>query len=266
MQSYAYETARGLTLKDAKLTLRQLGMSINKNQYGEYRVNFLGGDEATAYYTNDLNDAVMTGKHMAGVKPPALRPNPYDENPMSKGTKTALIIGGGVAVLGVAAYFLLSKSSTRATGATGGTGGTQTGGVRTGGTNTGGTGPSGYHFVGPAHPFPINYFGPQGGQPQGQQGNQPQPVPTPVVVKDGDALSYQAPAANSLLLVQLPQWCSPTNVLWNGSGSLSNLGPTSSGGVQTVQLIMPGGAGTLTINWTDNSNNNAPGSATIALS
>jgi hypothetical protein len=27
---------------------------------GEYRVNFMGGKEATAYYTNDLQDAVNT--------------------------------------------------------------------------------------------------------------------------------------------------------------------------------------------------------------
>jgi len=263
---YAYEAARGPTLKDAKATLRALGMSINKNQWGEYRVNFLGGDEAGAYYTDDLEDAVNTGKHMAGVRPVKLMPNPeFDtENPMSKHAKMALWIGGGVAVAGIAAYFIFSKSSTT-TGATGGTGpsGTQTGGTQ----KTGGTGPSGYHFVGPVHyqPYPINYFG--GGQPQQNNpppNNQPQPAPSPIVVQNGDSQTYQAPAANSMVLIQLPQYSSVGTPSWTGSGSPSSLGAATSGGVPTLQLIMPGGPGTLTVPWTDNTDN-SQGSATITF-
>lgn len=35
---------------------------------GEYRVNFRAGREATAYYTNDLEDALATGIAMANRK------------------------------------------------------------------------------------------------------------------------------------------------------------------------------------------------------
>lgn len=58
---------RPLTLAAAKVELRSLGMTINKNQFDEYRVNFSGpeGTEANAYYTNDLDDAVKSGRAMA---------------------------------------------------------------------------------------------------------------------------------------------------------------------------------------------------------
>ncbi len=378
---YAYEAPRGLTLKDAKATLKALGMSINKNQWGEYRVNFLGGDEATAYYTDDLEDAVNTGKHMAGVRPVRLMPNPSNwarqriaelkqqrhwvyrytasgmtvsgkgvvnassfdeavqklhgyglassidfnslreisyeqmrqmlcasrewdlddcsqsssamqlhENPMSKNAKMALWIGGGVAVAGIAAYFIFSKSSTT-TGATGGTGGTQTGGTQTGGTqHTGGTQQPqckpGEHYVNgkcvfliPLRACPPGYgFSAQqyyktgdgctppsqqsGQQQQGQQG--PQPAPSPIVVQNGSSATYQAPAANSLLLIQLPQYSSVGSPSWTGSGSPNSLGAATSGGIPTLQLIMPGGPGTLTIPWTDNSGG-PNGTATITF-
>jgi hypothetical protein len=44
--------------------LRKYGIAILKVE-GEYRVNFRGGKEATAYYTNDLRDAYDTGIAMA---------------------------------------------------------------------------------------------------------------------------------------------------------------------------------------------------------
>ena len=52
-----------MTLQTAKNQLRDFGMSVNVRD-GEYRVNFLGGKEETAYYTNDLEDAVDTGRLM----------------------------------------------------------------------------------------------------------------------------------------------------------------------------------------------------------
>lgn len=52
-----------LTLQIAKEALRAADMIITKND-GEYRVNFPHGREATAYYTNDLQDAVGTGYDM----------------------------------------------------------------------------------------------------------------------------------------------------------------------------------------------------------
>ena len=54
-------------LKQAKLELAALGLSINKRD-GEYRVAFRGNYldvEASAYYTDDLADAVSTGCMMA---------------------------------------------------------------------------------------------------------------------------------------------------------------------------------------------------------
>lgn len=36
----------------------------------EYRVNFTGGREATAYYTDDIADALATGLAMAKHKDP----------------------------------------------------------------------------------------------------------------------------------------------------------------------------------------------------
>lgn len=40
------------------------GMTITRRD-GEYRVNFREGREATAYYTNDMEDAFATGVTMA---------------------------------------------------------------------------------------------------------------------------------------------------------------------------------------------------------
>jgi hypothetical protein len=53
-----------MTIRDAKLELAKLGMVLSKTEYGEFRVNFKGGSEATAYYTNDLEDAIGTGRLM----------------------------------------------------------------------------------------------------------------------------------------------------------------------------------------------------------
>ena len=55
------------TLADAKKELASIGISIRKED-DEYRVNFKGGTEDTAYYTDDLDDAVGTGKLMAKEK------------------------------------------------------------------------------------------------------------------------------------------------------------------------------------------------------
>lgn len=51
-----------MTLGEARTAIRTQAPSIafRKTEYGEYRVNFRGGREATAYYTNDLADAVAT--------------------------------------------------------------------------------------------------------------------------------------------------------------------------------------------------------------
>lgn len=50
-----------MTIKQATFELRQVGVTLRK-QDGEYRVNVRGASELHAYYTDDLNDAVATGK------------------------------------------------------------------------------------------------------------------------------------------------------------------------------------------------------------
>lgn len=65
-----------MTLKQAKAQLRSIGVSINKTRHGEYRVNFIGGTEATATYDPDLASAVATGIAMVGSRG---RANPLAE-------------------------------------------------------------------------------------------------------------------------------------------------------------------------------------------
>jgi len=61
MNQTAFNTARA--------QLKALGIQLQySNDYNEYRVNLKGGREATAYYTNDLDDARDTGLYMAGAK------------------------------------------------------------------------------------------------------------------------------------------------------------------------------------------------------
>lgn len=62
-----------MTLKEAKAILKPLGITLAKRA-SEYRVNFRGGIEPSAYYTMDLEDAVGTGRAMAAQRPKRLRP------------------------------------------------------------------------------------------------------------------------------------------------------------------------------------------------
>lgn len=52
------------TLKAARVLCGEAGCTI-RHRDGEYRVNFKGGREATAYYTNDIVDAVDTARAMS---------------------------------------------------------------------------------------------------------------------------------------------------------------------------------------------------------
>lgn len=56
-----------MTLGKAMQLARSNGMAIRKTD-GEYRVNYMGGTEETAYYTDDLADAVETMEQMAQQK------------------------------------------------------------------------------------------------------------------------------------------------------------------------------------------------------
>lgn len=51
--------------KEVAKDLASRGMSFKKTEAGDYRVNFKGGKEATAYYTNHLGDAHATGTTMS---------------------------------------------------------------------------------------------------------------------------------------------------------------------------------------------------------
>jgi hypothetical protein len=55
-----------LTLADVRTRLREMGMVITHVD-DEYRINFRNGKEATAYYTNALDDALGTALLMKGM-------------------------------------------------------------------------------------------------------------------------------------------------------------------------------------------------------
>lgn len=58
-----------MKLRDAQKDLQKHGMVLKKTGYGnEHRVNYKGGKEETAYYSDDLHDAHSTGHHMAREK------------------------------------------------------------------------------------------------------------------------------------------------------------------------------------------------------
>ena len=54
-----------MKLQEAKSIARHLGLTLRLLRSGKYRVNFRDGDESTAYYTDNLEDAVDTAVVMA---------------------------------------------------------------------------------------------------------------------------------------------------------------------------------------------------------
>ena len=52
-----------MTVKRTIAAIRHLGL-VARYSDGEYRVNYRGGREATAYYTNESSDAIGTAIHM----------------------------------------------------------------------------------------------------------------------------------------------------------------------------------------------------------
>ena len=54
-----------MMLQQAKSIARHLGLTLREVCSGDYRVNFRDGDESTAYYTDNLEDAVKTAVEMA---------------------------------------------------------------------------------------------------------------------------------------------------------------------------------------------------------
>jgi hypothetical protein len=63
-----------MTLQEAKSIARHLGLTLRKVRSGDYRMNFRDGNEMTAYYTDNLEDAVKTAVEMARKR--ALRAGP----------------------------------------------------------------------------------------------------------------------------------------------------------------------------------------------
>ena len=53
-----------MTLQEAKSIARHLGLTLRTVRSGNYRVNFRDGNETTAYYTDDLEDAVSAAVEM----------------------------------------------------------------------------------------------------------------------------------------------------------------------------------------------------------
>jgi len=54
-----------MTLQKAKSIARRLGLTLREVCSGDYRVNFRDGNETTAHYTHNLEDAVNTAIEMA---------------------------------------------------------------------------------------------------------------------------------------------------------------------------------------------------------
>jgi hypothetical protein len=54
-----------MTLQEAKSIVRHLGLTLRKVRSGDYCVKFRDGNEATPYYTDDLEDAVNAAVRMA---------------------------------------------------------------------------------------------------------------------------------------------------------------------------------------------------------
>jgi hypothetical protein len=63
-----------MTLQEAKSIARHLGLTLRKVRSGDYRVNFRDGNETTAYYTDNLEDAVNTAVEMARKRGQTISP------------------------------------------------------------------------------------------------------------------------------------------------------------------------------------------------
>lgn len=70
-----------MTIAEAKAALRVKDMTFNKNEHGEYVVNFRGGSEDTAYYSDDFADALNTGLDMARRRDEQINAGTWKGNP-----------------------------------------------------------------------------------------------------------------------------------------------------------------------------------------
>lgn len=57
-----------LSIRELKAAIRALGLTCRfLSTTGEFRINYTGGKEATAYYTEDRDDALATAQQMANT-------------------------------------------------------------------------------------------------------------------------------------------------------------------------------------------------------
>jgi hypothetical protein len=68
-----------MALQEAKSIARHLGLTLRMVRSGDYRVNFRDGNETTAYYTDNLEDAVNTAIEMARTRTLRAGPPGSDE-------------------------------------------------------------------------------------------------------------------------------------------------------------------------------------------
>jgi hypothetical protein len=59
---------QAMKLQEAKSIARHLGLTLRKVRSGDYRVNFRDGNEITAYYTDNFEDAVHSAVEMARTR------------------------------------------------------------------------------------------------------------------------------------------------------------------------------------------------------
>jgi len=62
--NFPFKIQKPMTLQEAKSIARHLGLTLRQVRSGKYRVNFRDGDETTAHYTDNLEDAVNTAVEM----------------------------------------------------------------------------------------------------------------------------------------------------------------------------------------------------------
>jgi hypothetical protein len=75
-----------MTLHEAKSIARHLGLTLRKVRSGDYRVNFRDGNEATAYYTDNLENAVKTAVEKARKRALRAAPDAVSAVPHSCGS------------------------------------------------------------------------------------------------------------------------------------------------------------------------------------
>lgn len=72
---------QGLKLTTAQTIARAWGCTIGATQWGEYRMNYKDGTEATAYYTDDLWDAIGTAERYYDVRKQLRKAGLYANKP-----------------------------------------------------------------------------------------------------------------------------------------------------------------------------------------